>query len=560
MTPRWKEWRLADLPMLPDRWPLVVSDSTRDQFANVRRVLNDPDVTEIICATDAGREGELIFRYIYEAAGCKKPVRRLWISSLTPDAIARGFRELREGRSVRRPRPRRARAKPRRLARRDEPLARLQHRPRRHALRRSRADADAGHGRRSRARDPRLRARGLPRGRGDLQPDRATPGQAAWDEAGLRPDASASPPVSDSRALPRGAYPGPAEATCGGSRRTARRRRASSARAGRRGAGRVGRQREVRTLPPPLLYDLTELQRHANRLYGMSAQRTLDVAQTLYERRKLLSYPRTDSRHLSSAIVEHAPRRRPRHRRAVPGAARAGTGERAARRALRRRRTVTDHHAIIPTATRAPANLDGGRARIYDLVCRRLLSAWHDDHVVRRHHGRHASHVDARTTSIASRARARASSASAGRCSTSGEGKGGAPTLPGGPAAENAARDVVDAKAVAKQTRPPPRFTDGDAPHARWRRRAERSTRRSSPTRCASAASARRRRARPIIETLLKREYVVRDGKSLRATDKGIALIVELVHANVKSPAMTGEWEAKLAPHRARRPATSTPS
>ena len=90
LDPRWKEWRIAELPILPDDWRLVVAESTSDQFANVRRVLQAPDVTGIVCATDAGREGELIFRYIYEAARCKKPVRRLWISSLTPDAIARG--------------------------------------------------------------------------------------------------------------------------------------------------------------------------------------------------------------------------------------------------------------------------------------------------------------------------------------------------------------------------------------------------------------------------------------------------------------------------------------
>src|ERR1035438_6293027 len=97
LNPRWKDWRLADLPILPDEWRLVVSDATRDQFENVRRVLMARDVTGVICATDAGREGEHIFRTIYEAAGCRKPVRRLWISSLTPQAIARGFRELRDG-------------------------------------------------------------------------------------------------------------------------------------------------------------------------------------------------------------------------------------------------------------------------------------------------------------------------------------------------------------------------------------------------------------------------------------------------------------------------------
>src|SRR4051794_4160846 len=76
---RWKKWRLADLPMLPERWPLAVLDGTRDQFATVKAILNDADIDQVICATDAGREGELIFRYIYEAARCKKAVKRLWL-------------------------------------------------------------------------------------------------------------------------------------------------------------------------------------------------------------------------------------------------------------------------------------------------------------------------------------------------------------------------------------------------------------------------------------------------------------------------------------------------
>src|SRR5678815_3851566 len=94
INPAWKAWRRDLLPMLPDRWPLVVYDKTKDQFETVRQILNSPKVGRVVCATDAGREGELIFRYIYEAAGCRKPVSRLWISSLTPDAIRRGFDTL----------------------------------------------------------------------------------------------------------------------------------------------------------------------------------------------------------------------------------------------------------------------------------------------------------------------------------------------------------------------------------------------------------------------------------------------------------------------------------
>src|SRR5690349_7009250 len=91
IRPEWKMWRRETLPILPDTWPLVIYEKTKDQFETVKKILTSPRIAEIICATDAGREGELIFRYIYEAAGCSKAVRRLWISSLTPDAIRKGF-------------------------------------------------------------------------------------------------------------------------------------------------------------------------------------------------------------------------------------------------------------------------------------------------------------------------------------------------------------------------------------------------------------------------------------------------------------------------------------
>lgn len=97
IRPEWKKWSRPQLPMLPREWPLVIPESTKEQFEAVRKVINAPDVERVVCATDAGREGELIFRYIYEAAGCRKPVSRLWISSLTADAIRKGFAKLRDG-------------------------------------------------------------------------------------------------------------------------------------------------------------------------------------------------------------------------------------------------------------------------------------------------------------------------------------------------------------------------------------------------------------------------------------------------------------------------------
>jgi DNA topoisomerase III len=97
MNPEWRFWRRDLLPMLPKQWPLVSYEKTRARFEVVRKILDSPRISRLVCATDAGREGELIFRYIYEAAQCQKPVSRLWISSLTPDAIRKGFERLRRG-------------------------------------------------------------------------------------------------------------------------------------------------------------------------------------------------------------------------------------------------------------------------------------------------------------------------------------------------------------------------------------------------------------------------------------------------------------------------------
>src|SRR5882757_1392623 len=97
INPEWRQWRMDLLPILPEQWPLVVYERTKDQFEVVRKILTSARVSRIVCATDAGREGELIFRYIYGAAESKKPVSRLWISSLTPDAIRKGFDNLRPG-------------------------------------------------------------------------------------------------------------------------------------------------------------------------------------------------------------------------------------------------------------------------------------------------------------------------------------------------------------------------------------------------------------------------------------------------------------------------------
>ncbi|MEY2933925.1 MAG: hypothetical protein RL033_4674, partial [Pseudomonadota bacterium] len=291
IKPEWKRWRREDLPLLPARWPLTVFDATRAQFEVVRSVLNAPEVDSVICATDAGREGELIFRLIYEAARCQRPVSRLWISSLTEAAIHEGFRRLRPAREY-------------------DALANA-------ALGRSRADwlvgmnlsrayglaldAPLSVGRVQTPTLAMLVARELEIR--DFVPEeylevRATFGLEAGQPANAKQRSEANRAEAEQRYAGTWFDPAlkqhPRRLPASGEKAAAI---VARARAGQARVASVTSQ--TKRLPAPLCYDLTELQRHANRLYGFSAQRTLDVAQALYERHKLISYPRSDCRHLS---------------------------------------------------------------------------------------------------------------------------------------------------------------------------------------------------------------------------------------------------------------------
>src|SRR5271166_5536347 len=540
INPDWRHWRRNLLPMLPVEWRLMVYEKTKDQFDVVQKILNSPKVSQVVCATDAGREGELIFRYIYEVAQCRKPFRRLWISSLTPDAIRRGFDSLKPGSEY-------------------DPLADA-------ARGRSRADWLVGMNL--------SRAYSLAYGEKDFSVGRVqTPTLAMLVERELairkfvsedyievlatfhpgdapmgstyqgtwfreRPLQSDQESLQKSMRLP----PDSEEAN----------RIVERARTGQAAIESIVAQ--TQRMPPPALYDLTELQRHANRLFGFSAQKTLDTAQALYERHKLISYPRTDSRHLSHDVartllyivhsiaesyVEHlAP----------------GTGERPLGQRFVDDSKVTDHHAIIPTTTLPqPVSLMPEEQKIYDLICRRLLSAWHEDHtwqvttvitairnpgVADRYHtsGSAVVQVGWKVLDLALPTRARQPNPDA-------EENRDQQALPAG-LAKDQSQDVVDAEALSKKTRPPKRFTEATLLTAMETAGKTLDEKELSDAMKETGLGTPATRA-SIIEVLLKREYIVRNAKNLEATDKGIQLI-EVVHPEVKSPAMTGQWEAYL--------------
>jgi DNA topoisomerase-3 len=304
--------------------------------------------------------------------------------------------------------------------------------------------------------------------------------------------------------------------------------------------------RSLRSTPPPQLFDLTELQRRANQLYGYSAQKTLDAAQTLYERYKALSYPRSDSRHLSSEVAATLPEIVERLRPHYAGLVAADSGKRPLSRRFVDDTKVGDHHALIPTAA-VPAALPAGsaEARIYDLVCRRLLMAWHQDMVeaVTRvvttvtSSGRNEPDLFATQGvaleqpgwSVLERARAADPHAK--------------PKLPPGLRLDDA--PTVQAVTVhRKQTQPPKAHTEATLLGAMETAGRQLEDRALIEAMRESGLGTPATRA-ATIETLLTRSYIVRQAKSLISTPLGRALI-DAVHPLVRSPEMTGRWEQRL--------------
>jgi DNA topoisomerase III len=540
INPQWRQWRFDLLPILPGQWPLVVYERTKDQFEVVRKILTSPRVSRIVCATDAGREGELIFRYIYEATESKKPVSRLWISSLTPGAIRKGFDKLRPG----------------------SEYDRL---------------ADAANGR---SRADWLVGMNLSRAYSIVYSEELSVGRVQTPTLAMVVDRELTLRrfVSEDYIEVVATFQGgdnPNKETYQGTwfRPQTESGKDNDAQANicrlpadgqeansillRAHAGEAvieSLSSETQRMQPPLLYDLTELQRHANRLFGFSAQETLDLAQALYERHKLISYPRTDSRHLSADIAATAPGIVAAVSASYEKQLAAGTGERSLGKRYVDDSKVSDHHAIIPNAiSPEKAQLTEAERKIYGLICRRFLMMWHDDYlqavttvITAITHGKFVDRY--RTTGtvvqqmgwkvldIGAEGRKRETKGSA-------EEKTPEQVLPVN-LTKGQLQDIVDIEARKKKTRPPKRFTEGTLLTAMQTAGQSLDERELSDAMKETGLGTPATRA-AIIEVLLKRGYIVRTGKTLEATEKGIHLI-EVVHPEVKSPAMTGQWEAIL--------------
>jgi DNA topoisomerase-3 len=530
--PRFERWRVEDLPILPDEFKYHPSERTLDQFNVIRALLGRADVTTVVNAADAGREGELIFDLVYALAGCRKPVERLWISSLTRDAIVEGFRNLKPAEEYR--------------GLRDSAHAR------------QRADWLVGINA-TRAQTVRARRAGH---EGVFSLGRVQTPTLALIVERDREIAEFVPTdyfevVADFRA-PGGEYRGRWFGKDGS--RFDKKEEAEAV--AKKVEGKSGEVRQVEKKAarekPPLLHDLTSLQRAANVRYAFTATKTLELAQSLYEK-KFLTYPRTSSRHLSKAVAEEIEA----HVRAasvgpyVPFIEKilAGGKPKLTGRHVDDKK-VTDHHAVIPTKQRIKSDaLSPDEKRVYDLVARRFLAAFFPDAELERTtvvtevegerfitRGTVVLKAGWREVEPPGRGGPRAAEEGAKKSGEDDEEESA--ELP--PLKAKDPAEVLGAEAQAKQTKAPPRYSESSLLGAMETagKKVEDEELRLAMKEAGLGTPATRA---SIIETLLKREYVTREKKSLVATAKGAALVKMLPSPLLKSAELTGRWEQKLS-------------
>ena len=334
-NPDYAKWRYDDLPILPESWRFTIAKDKRDQFDVLRTLLRREDVTEVVNACDAGREGELIFRTVYCLAGCQKPMKRLWISSMEDSAIREGFANLRPGADY-------------------DGL---------HQAALCRAKADWLVGINATRLFSVLYHRTLNIGR-VMSPTLALIVQREAEIDAFKP----APFYTVALDLP---------GFTAASARMDKKADAEQLKTACQGGTVTVKQVERRdkSEKPPALYDLTTLQRDANRLLGFTAQQTLDYLQNLYEK-KLCTYPRTDSRYLTSDMAASLPELVRLTAGALPFAAGMELACNAAQ--VINDKKVTDHHAVIPTRNLQGADLSSlpvGEKAVLELVALRLLCA-----------------------------------------------------------------------------------------------------------------------------------------------------------------------------------------
>ena len=501
MDSRYTEWRIEDLPIFPEPFQLKVLESSEKQFEIIKALMNDPAVESIVCATDAGREGELIFRYIYQLAGCNKPVDRLWISSLTYRAIKED--NLYES-----------------------------------ARCRSEADWLVGmNGSRAYAVANNMRRLSVGR---VLSPTLAILVERELERRNFVPEKYCEVIASFDGFQGRLINDEDEESEAWSHFPIEQKGKLEKYVKAHSNEGKVAFAEYEEEIQPPLqLYDLTSLQRDANRIYGMSSKWTLDTAQNLYERHKAITYPRTDSRYLSSDIKSTLQKRLEAF---LPGelgafASQAIASERDLFGRFIFNKGVSDHHAIIPTGeAKGMESWTKAEKQIYELISRRFIGMFYPDRDVL--HQTFKITIDGRTfLSIGEK------EVEAGWSSVDTSKRNSVPELP-----ELRKGDRVRVTGMRLRTDQ----TKAPAPHTEASLLAamehagkivpedsldDKETEFGIGTPATRAAT---------IEKIIEKEMAVRKGRALIPTEYGIKL-VSILPEILQSPEMTGEWEAKLA-------------
>ena len=337
---RYAKWRYDDLPIVPESWMFEVTKDKAQQFKVLSSLMKDKRVTELVCATDAGREGELIFRLVYDKAGCTKPFKRLWISSLEDSAIREGFNHLRDGKEY----------------------DRLYEA----ALSRSKADWIVG------INGTRLFT--------TLYHKKLVVGRVQTPTLAMLVERDGKISTFQKEKY-FNVHVGKDELTADLEKvKTEEEAKRIAAACEKKQAVLSSLKQETKTINPPKLYDLTTLQREANRYYGFTAQQTLDLVQTLYEK-KLLTYPRTDSQFITDDMEDTARQVISIVCRQLPLFSDISVTPDIAR--VTDNSKVTDHHAILPTVQLEKQDVSAlpqSEQKILNLVGMRLLCATGEKH------------------------------------------------------------------------------------------------------------------------------------------------------------------------------------
>lgn len=534
--PSWRGWSLRSLPMLPEIIRLKPTEETIDQWRVVRSLLRNNSFNRVINACDAGREGELIFRYAYDLSGSKLPIYRLWVSSLTDSAIRDGFAKIQPGSRY-------------------ENLAEAA---------RCRSEADW--------------LVGMNITRATTLKNRSGDGKDVWSVGRVQTPTLAVVVERDITIrdfkpekyweVAGTFFTGKSDENFTSRWFLGEQTRISNGETANEIVSRCKPAKAVvekvegkrQKIPPPLLFDLTTLQRVANTRWGWSAQKTLTVAQALYEKSKAITYPRTDSQHLSPDITGEFPGILDTlgylddYQRIVQGAR---NGKTPGKRFIDASK-VSDHHAIIPTS-RLPQSPSEDEILLYDAISRRFMSIFYPDAefdqtlvVVRVGEGRGAGHSDKNTLveSLPSppdryfasgRMRVVAGWQSVTEDDDSKQGDGlSIPPLKEG----DVLRGVY--KSEKKETKPPRRYTEATLLAAMESAGKELDDEELRSAMKDSGLGTPATRA-SIIETLIKRGYLARDKKNILSTPKGEGLVTGLPIDALTSAELTGQWEARLS-------------